>query len=141
MEADGSWSGIKGGTTALGATIDNNVDWTSTVTGRAGMAFDRWLIYATAGLAYASYQSDLGFSSLAGKSVSAEFESTRLGAVAGLGVERAVWNQWTTRVEYMYANFGRTAYSLNAVSPFDVVSSKANVSEHILRVGFNRLFN
>jgi outer membrane immunogenic protein len=111
-----------------------------TVRGRFGVAFDRWLVYATAGMAYASYESDLDFSS-AGKSVSVEFDHTRLGAVAGLGVERAVWEQWTTRIEYMYANFGKSSYSVNAVSPFDVVSPKANVSEHILRVGFNRLFN
>jgi hypothetical protein len=34
------------------------MDWLSTVRGRAGVAFDRWLLYGTAGLAFAKVSLD-----------------------------------------------------------------------------------
>jgi outer membrane immunogenic protein len=132
---------VRSGATLGKLSQSSTIDEQGTVRARVGVAFDRWLVYATVGLAYGSYESSPNFSLLPGQSVSADFESTRIGPVAGLGVERAIWSQWTTRIEYMYADFGRPTYSLSAVPPFGVVSSRATVGEHILRVGFNRLFN
>lgn len=118
----------------------STIDEQGTVRVRFGVALDRWLIYGTAGLAYGSYESSPSLT-LPAQTVSADFENTRIGPVVGLGVERAIWNQWTTRLEYMYADFGHQTYSLAAPAPLSLVSSRTAVSEHILRVGFNRLFN
>ena len=151
VESDFHLSELSGGgtnTTAfphVGAVVGkysqtNTIDEQGTVRVRFGVALDRWLIYATAGLAYGSYESSPSFTA-PGQTVSADFENTRIGPVWGLGVERAIWGQWTTRLEYMYADFGQQTYSLAGPAPFNLVSSKTAVRENILRVGFNRLFN
>ena len=70
-----------------------------------------------------------------------ELDETRIGPVLGLGVERAIWGNWTTRLEYMYADFGKTRYAFNAPPPYNTVSSGINFGEHILRVGLNYRFN
>ena len=48
VEGDFSWTGIKGGSTQnaviaapAGSTFNTDVNWTSTLTGRLGLAFDR----------------------------------------------------------------------------------------------------
>ena len=59
-EGDFSWTGINGGTTLLGivpppgGSFNTNVNWTSTLTGRLGVAFDRWLVYGKGGVAWAN---------------------------------------------------------------------------------------
>jgi outer membrane immunogenic protein len=111
-----------------------------TIRARLGLPLDRWLIYVTAGLAYGEVESDSQFTTPAASS-SAGLDTTRLGPVAGLGVERAIWGNWTARFEYMYADFGQISYGLKAPAPFGVVNSDIGVSEHILRVGFNLIFN
>ena len=52
LEGDFSWTGLKGsGTDSIGDAINTNTQWTSTVTGRIGAAFDRLLVYGKGGLA------------------------------------------------------------------------------------------
>ena len=58
VEGDFSWAGLSGnGTDSIGDTITTNTNWTSTVTGRVGAAFDRLLIYGKGGVAFARDQS------------------------------------------------------------------------------------
>jgi outer membrane immunogenic protein len=60
LEGDFSWTGLKGsGTDSIGDTIAAKTDWTSTVTGRVGAAFDRLLVYGKGGLAIARDRSSL----------------------------------------------------------------------------------
>ncbi|MGH7247690.1 MAG: outer membrane protein, partial [Pseudomonadota bacterium] len=60
LEGDFSWASLKGsGTDSLGDTINTKVQWTSTVTGRVGAAFNRLLVYTKGGLALAEDQSSL----------------------------------------------------------------------------------
>jgi outer membrane immunogenic protein len=113
----------------------DHIDELGTVRARFGLPINRWLIYGTAGVAYGGVSSDSRSSAL-GAIASAEFDSTRLGVVAGLGVERAIWGNWTTRLEYMYSNFGKLRYVVNGITPVPV-GSNISVAQHILRVGFN----
>jgi len=54
IEGDFDWTGLKGsGHDSLGNTINTNTQWTSTVTGRVGAAFDRLLVYGKGGVAFA----------------------------------------------------------------------------------------
>ena len=69
VEGDFSWTNIKNkGTDSIGDTLNTNVPWTSTVTGRVGAAFDRLLVYGKGGLALAEGQEQL--TDLAGSSAS-----------------------------------------------------------------------
>ena len=50
----------------LGATFNTDVDWISTLTGRVGLAFDRWLVYGKGGVAWANDSYTTNFYTLPG---------------------------------------------------------------------------
>src|SRR5450830_1778524 len=56
IEAYFQGTGQRRSDTALGITVDQSLPWFGTVRGRIGYAFDRTMIYATGGLAYADYK-------------------------------------------------------------------------------------
>ncbi|WP_348273232.1 outer membrane protein [Methylocapsa sp. D3K7] len=69
---------------------------------RAGVAWDRALIYVTGGAAFTSIHNDYSTFGLATESIS----KTRSGWTVGAGIEYAVTNNWSVRAEYRYADFG-----------------------------------
>lgn len=71
------------------------------IRGRAGIAFDRTLLYATGGLVYAGI---LNSYSVLG--ANDNFRWTRSGWTVGGGIEYALNNNWSVRAEYRYSNFG-----------------------------------
>lgn len=82
--------GVEGDLLAAGKT-DNN--WDATLRGRVGYAFNRVLLYGTGGVAFGGLQ-NLGAS------------STNTGWTAGVGVEAAVTQNVTARVEYRHTDLG-----------------------------------
>jgi outer membrane immunogenic protein len=85
-----------------GLIRDDNGNWFGTARVRAGVAFDRALIYATGGFAYgdigrhgAYYDPVLGYSG---------GSSTNTGWTVGGGVEYAFTNNLTAKVEGLYVN-------------------------------------
>jgi outer membrane immunogenic protein len=93
---------------AKGSALDSNgnnlqtsVFWTSSLTGRVGMAFDRLLIYGKGGVAF-DYDRDTV--NLPG-GTSAIGSLYRVGWTVGGGVEYAVTDHWTGRLEYDYLRF------------------------------------
>jgi outer membrane immunogenic protein len=107
VEGDMSWSGMKGSTSAFASTFNTDVDWTATLTGRVGMAFDRWLVYGKGGAAWARDRYSTNFYTFPGTEVT----DTRLGWTVGAGVEYAFAPQWTAKLEYNYMDFGTRAVS------------------------------
>jgi outer membrane immunogenic protein len=78
-----------------------------TVRGRIGYAFDRALLYATGGLAFGRvHNSATNDSGEPGQ----QYDSTKwkTGWTAGGGLEYAVTNNWTVRVEGLYVDLGTT---------------------------------
>lgn len=136
-EGDFSWSGIKGGTTLLGvvpplgASFNTNVNWTSTVTGRLGIAFDRWLVYAKGGVAWANDK----FSTNAYTPGTIEVTDTRIGWTAGAGVEYAFAPAWSAKLEYNYMDFGDKAVSFTPAT-----STTVDQQIHAVKLGINYKF-
>ena len=138
LEGDFSWTGfgLKGsGVNSLGDAINTKVDWTSTVTGRVGAAFDRLLVYAKGGLALADDKSSL--TDLAGNNSSTTF--MRTGWTAGAGIEYALDRNWSARIEYDYLGFG--SHTLDFTSPvLGTVSSNASLNVQEVKAGLNFRF-
>jgi len=98
------------GTLALGSA-DYSLRWLGTLRGRAGVAFDRFFIYGTGGLAVgqirATYNdaiapglvTPLGFASTTGS-------TTRAGWTAGVGIEGVIRGNWTWKAEYLHVDLG-----------------------------------
>ncbi len=101
VEGDWSWSNMSGSSNVLGATFNTDVNWTATLAGRAGLAFDRWLVYGKGGVAWANDHYSTNFYPL-----STDITDTRMGWVVGAGVEYAFAPQWTAKIEYNYMDFG-----------------------------------
>jgi outer membrane immunogenic protein len=152
IEGDLDWQGIKGtsgsafctsvntATGVVGASCQTQSDWMGTFRGRAGFAADRVLFYATAGGAAADVKT--GLTSLTLQSTS------KFGWTAGAGVEAAFADNWTAKIEYLYADLGTTTCNSPGHCGFDGVvagSPAANDSvkftESMVRLGVNYKFN
>lgn len=82
-------------------TCSTKQDWQATIRGRVGVAFGRFLPYATGGVAFSDFA---GKTTLAG--VAYPDSSTRTGWALGGGVEYAVTDHLIAGVEYIFADYG-----------------------------------
>jgi outer membrane immunogenic protein len=93
---------------AKGSVLDSNANnlqtsvfWTSSITGRLGVAFDRLLIYGKGGAAF-DYDRDTVTKPDTTTVIGSLY---RVGWTVGGGVEYAVTDHWTGRLEYDYLRF------------------------------------
>ena len=130
FEGDMDWSNVSGSTSAAGCpgcSVQNN--WLGTARGRVGYAFGHWLPYITGGLAVGDVKASVpGFSGMT---------NTQVGWAAGAGVEYALSNNWSAKVEYLHVDLGR--FNCNASCG---AAGTDNVSFHdnLVRGGFNYRF-
>jgi outer membrane immunogenic protein len=128
LEGDADWSDIKGsvigpGCGFGGCTTKN--DFLATVRGRLGFAADRWMPYATGGLAIGNIKTSSP--ALTGT------DQTNAGWTVGGGIEFALASNWTAKVEYLYVDLGNVNCGCGVPR---TVSFTANV----VRGGFNFRF-
>ncbi len=127
-----------------------SVDWLGTLRGRAGLAHGRMLGYATAGLAIAGVTTAAGEQrdDIGGVPYYDEWSAssgTRLGFVAGGGIEVALTDRLILRGEYLYANLGTK--DLPSFSQYEADASNGlhldlrnTVSLHLLKGGISVRF-
>ena len=132
LEGDFSWTSLAKGTStdSAGDSITTSPQWTSTVTGRVGAAFDRLLVYGKGGVAFA--QDESTFTPVGGTAITDDL--TRVGWTAGAGLEYALTNNWAVRAEYDYLGFG--SKQLN----FGAASSNADLNVQEVKAGFDYKF-
>ena len=133
LEGDFSWTSLIKGTStdSAGAAITTSPQWTSTLTGRVGAAFDRLLVYGKGGLAIADDQST--FTPVGGATLTDTV--TRTGWTVGAGLEYALTNNWTVRAEYDYLGFGNKQLSFTPA-----VTSNADLNVQEIKAGFDYKF-
>jgi outer membrane immunogenic protein len=108
VEADFTGTWAKG--TAADAAVPPNpgnsltvdVFWTGSFTGRVGWAFDRLLIYGKGGVGFAYDRDTVGQSSSGGSAIGSTY---RTAWTVGGGVEYALTEHWTGRLEYDFFKF------------------------------------
>lgn len=154
LEADVSYTGM----TARGEAVDGDIwtpgdsfvetwnadlDWLATLRGRAGMALDRVFVYGTAGLAigggsdktWFDYRDGAG-SGLSGVNKDRE---VHVGWAAGVGVETAITQKLTAKLEYLHADLGEATYMGNRGN-LVLNYADASITADIVRVGLNYRF-
>jgi outer membrane immunogenic protein len=89
--------------------IRTSVNDYGSVRGRLGFAFDRWMVFGTAGWAFGSWDTSYGFTGAPGPFVTMNVQTTD-GWTAGAGVEYAFTNNFLGRVEYRYTDLGRASF-------------------------------
>jgi outer membrane immunogenic protein len=130
FEGDVDWSNVSGTTSAAGCpgcSVQNN--WLSTARGRVGYSFGQWLPYITGGLAAGDVQASVpGFSGQT---------NTQVGWAAGAGVEYAITNNWSAKLEYLHVDLGR--FDCN-VSCGAVSTDNVSFRDNLVRGGINFRF-
>jgi outer membrane immunogenic protein len=133
VEGDLDWASVKGSTAALGCVTANcstENTWLGTVRGRVGYAFDRFMPYITGGVAFGGV--DANQAPFTGGS------STQVGWAAGAGVEFAVVNNITAKVEYLHYDLGNFTCGLNCGN--GVINDTVSFSADMIRGGVNLRF-
>jgi opacity protein-like surface antigen len=89
-------------------TIKQQVDWLATLRARLGYDFGRTLVYGTAGLALGSTRIEGNYvlPSLLGENFPASGQAIMPGFAVGGGIEHALFDHWTVRVEGLYFDLG-----------------------------------
>jgi outer membrane immunogenic protein len=109
-EVDISGSGMSGDATqSFTPTWRSNthINWLGTVTGRVGMVWDRVLLYAKGGFAWADEDHFQQFTPAGGVATEvSRINNTHTGWIVGAGVEVALWANWTGKIEYNYVDLG-----------------------------------
>ena len=115
----------------------------ATLRPRIGVAFDRALFYVTGGLAVADSRFSGGTVFNAGlPSYLGSTSKTQVGWTVGGGVEYAFTNNWTTKLEYLYADLGRSNFvgaGAGAVAGYTIGHSQ-RLTTQIVRAGLNYKF-
>ena len=148
IEGDGEAANIKGDVTdsvsfrnpftGLPATVSGTAhaqtDWIASVTGRLGWTWDRVMLYAKGGAAWAGdkYSADLpAFNEHIETSV------PRPGWTVGGGVEWAFWDNWSAKAEYDFYDFSTSNLSLpGTIAGVPEVVPGVNVKQTIQTVKF-----
>jgi iron complex outermembrane receptor protein len=143
VEADGDWADASGfGTftaTSLctGGCLTKNT-WFSTVRGRAGYAFDRYLVYGTAGAAFGNVQANFSNDPVS--------SATKTGWTVGAGVEVGFARNWSAKAEYLFVDLADGSCTTNcAIANANGTPVIPNVAvkfnESIVRGGINYRFS
>lgn len=151
LEADIQGSGIsdKFSKTITAAGIPfatsgkSDITWFGTLRPRVGYAWDRILVYGTGGLAFGGVDYRVSGDAGALGRVDMKSDDTRVGWTAGAGIEYAFLDNWSTKLEYKYVNFGKDKVSGVVVGgPGDgtVVTTNETAQFHAVSLGINYKF-
>lgn len=150
LEADISGTTLRNSTTVavptlplITQTYDASIDWTASLTGRLGYAWDRWMVYGKGGAAVMHETYALTAPGLViPDSPYHDAKVARLGWTVGAGVENAFLDNWSWKAEYNYLRFDGNDSITNALSVATVtgITSHTEVNLHLVKAGINYRF-
>jgi outer membrane immunogenic protein len=157
VEGDLDWSGMRWNQTStisddafLGVpptasfTVNYKNNVLSTFAARFGVAADHALFYAKAGGAWTRETFNFSGSDPVLGTLSGSNSFTRVGWMAGAGVEYAVTNNLTLRAEYNYIDFGSTSETLTLSASLagpTTATINSKLTMNVVKFGVNWLFN
>lgn len=148
IEADANWMGGNADrsflytNTLAGHVLINSTKSTflGTLRPRLGIAVNRILFFGTGGLAIGTLKTNDTLIVPAGNVFTASGTKTRLGWTIGGGLEYALANSWSTKVEYSFVDLGSFDTSIPSCTPCNPGSDIAvhhKYRENIFRAGIN----
>jgi outer membrane immunogenic protein len=157
LELDGSWADIKGSQTTLqggpaanlliSRTLASRIDGVVTFAGRAGLAADRWFVFAKGGVAYVNENHSItatvsSFVPAAIQSIAASGNEYRVAPMVGLGAEYALGGNWSVKGEYDYIHLGSRDVRLAGTQTSGPITFNDQIEQaiHVAKVGVNYRF-
>ena len=135
IEGDYDFAGVDQRAACLGAfACESRQRWLATVRGRLGYAFGGLLPYITGGVAFSNIHASTSTLAFPGA------DDARTGWTAGVGAEYALAGNWTTKIEYLHVDLGRSDCSV-ACGPLVTAANNVSFKENILRFGLNYRFS
>ncbi|HUI21129.1 MAG TPA: outer membrane protein [Methylocella sp.] len=126
-------------------SVHSTSDIQGSIRGRLGVAWDRALIYATGGVAFGGFNTDV---TLANSVVpffgSGSVSTTRVGWTVGGGIQYAVTNNWSVRAEYRYTDWGNIndgTFGGFAAAPGAYFDGNRRINQNQVQVGFDYKFD
>jgi outer membrane immunogenic protein len=143
---EGDFDALTNSTTILSSDGSNQhvgkLKYLSTVRGRFGLTADRFMVYVTGGVAWGEGQVTRSqLSGTANNAVPGTVESittNRIGWTAGAGVEYAIFQDWTARLEYRFTQLDSVNYTFPLAQR---ATSTGNQDISELLLGVNYKFN
>jgi outer membrane immunogenic protein len=119
---DFSLGNAKGGAEEPGPVVFKvKQEWEASLRGRAGYRMEGFMPYATAGITYASFETQ--YRQLALPFISDDTQS--VGWTIGAGVDVPVNERWTLVAEYRYTDYGDDVDAMGTIDgPYDISSSQ-----------------
>jgi outer membrane immunogenic protein len=111
----------------------NSARWESSVRGIVGRSFDKWLIYATGGLAMINVRMDGNFIATVVNAIpfpasSGGSSNTLYGFTVGAGAAYAFARNWDVGAEYRYSQYNGDDFNLGSVAAICVVGACTNTT-------------
>jgi outer membrane immunogenic protein len=129
----------------------SNADIQGSIRGRVGIAWDRALIYATGGVAFGGFNTNVSIANpgttLLGAApffASGNVSTTRVGWTVGGGIQYAITNNWSVRAEYRYTNWGTLndgSLSGGTVAGTAFFDGNRHLNQNQVQVGFDYKFD
>lgn len=138
IEGDATGGDISGSTIAAvpgdNARFKETTDFLSSGTARVGYAWGRFLPYLNGGVAWSGDRYSV-FDAAA--TYDAGGMQTRLGWTLGAGIEWALWDNWSVKLEYDYYGFGHHSVTFidNVSGAFGPADIKQDVQ--VIKLGLN----
>lgn len=141
VEADFNWTSFnkKVDNPAFESRFDAKWNWFSTIRARAGVAFDRALVYATAGVALVDQDYQVFFPGFDCEDGCTKLKKTEVGLALGAGAEYAFANNWSLKAEYLFIKLPTKETGL-AVDPDEFNKFQFTTDAHFARIGLNYRF-
>ena len=129
-EGDFDMSTMKGSATCGVDNCETKNTWLGTARARIGYAgWNNWLPYLTFGGAFGNVK--------ATESINGSASKMNIGWTAGLGVEYALWTNWSVKAEYLYVDLGKFDCG---VSCSGVGTDNVSFNANLIRLGVNYRF-
>lgn len=124
---------------------DSTIEMFGTVRGRVGVAFDRMLLYVTAGYAWANIDYNVTGIDAGGNNFAIRENTLFSGYVLGGGLEWAFAPNWSMKAEYQFINLGREDFTAPVLTAAGVptgftMTTAATPEIQTFRLGVNYKF-
>lgn len=146
LEGDFSWSGLRDTFTSVNGLPTfcpaafpcfTSLQWLGTDRARLGYAQDRFLIYATGGVAYGNVSATILNAGIF--NIDSETH-TRVGYTVGGGIEAMINRDWSVKLEYLYVDFG-TSVGYRILPPPLAEPEDVSLKFNVVRLGIDYHFN
>jgi len=131
-------------------TVQSRADIQGSIRGRLGIAWDRALIYATGGVAFGGFNTNVNIANTGFLNGGVPFfangsiSSTRVGWTVGGGIDYAVTNNWSVFAEYRYTNWGsinENNFGGGLLTGGEFFNGNRKINQNQVQVGFSYKFD